>query len=235
MMDIQKNLTLQEKQKFWAEQLPNFESKYWLPSHFEFLAFDMDQGNYTIKDDLDPSFEDDATEIWHRVNTGWAMWKKAINFSKPHEGFVLVPKLSANYLFNKVPELGFKHQDEKDTVLYHLNYMASEFKESAKNFVVLDHEKQKRFVDESGREAYRSDFEIVKQTLELVNLLASSINVFQRDPRSTVYPFESKNPRVMEWWRTACKIQELLTDTDPENCDFEEYKAMIEAQEQSHD
>ena len=151
------------------------------------------------------------------------------------EGFVLVPKLSANYLFNKVPELGFKHQDEKDTVLYHLNYMASEFKESAKNFVVLDHEKQKRFVDESGREAYRSDFEIVKQTLELVNLLASSINVFQRDPRSTVYPFESKNPRVMEWWRTACKIQELLTDTDPENCDFEEYKAMIEAQEQSHE
>ncbi len=82
MMDIQKNLTLQEKQKFWAEQLPNFESKYWLPSHFEFLAFDMDQGNYTIKDDLDPSFEDDATEIWHRVNTGWAMWKKAINFTK---------------------------------------------------------------------------------------------------------------------------------------------------------
>ena len=92
MMDIQKNLTLQEKQKFWAEQLQNFESKYWLPSHFEFLAFDMDQGNYTIKNDLDPSFEDDATEIWHRVNTGWAMWKKAINFSKPHEGFVLVPK-----------------------------------------------------------------------------------------------------------------------------------------------
>ena len=91
-MDIQKNLTLQEKQKFWAEQLPNFESKYWLPSPFEFLAFDMDQGNYTIKDDLDPSFEDYATEIWHRVNTGWAMWKKAINFSKPHEGFVLVPK-----------------------------------------------------------------------------------------------------------------------------------------------
>ena len=91
-MDIQKNLTLQEKQKFWAEQLQNFESKYWLPSHFEFLAFDMDQGNYTIKNDLDPSFEDDATEIWHRVNTGWAMWKKAINFSKPREGFVLVPK-----------------------------------------------------------------------------------------------------------------------------------------------
>lgn len=103
-MDIQKNLTLQEKQKFWAEQLQNFESKYWLPSHFEFLAFDMDQGNYTIKDDLDPSFEDDATEIWHRVNTGWAMWKKAINFSKPHEGFVLVPKVKSGNFSEKLDD-----------------------------------------------------------------------------------------------------------------------------------
>ena len=94
-MDIQKKPTLAEKQAFWAEQLPKFESKYWLPSHFEFLVFDMDQGNYVIKDNLDPSFDDDATEIWHRVNTGWAMWKKAINFTKAQavpEGFVLVPK-----------------------------------------------------------------------------------------------------------------------------------------------
>ena len=55
----------------------------------------MDQGNYVIKDGLDPTFDDDATEIWHRVNTGWAMWKKAINFTKAQavpEGFVLVPK-----------------------------------------------------------------------------------------------------------------------------------------------
>ena len=81
-MDIKNKPTLEEKQAFWAEQLPNFESIYWLPSHFEFLTFDMEQGNYVIKDDLDQSFEDDATEIWHRVNSGWAMWKKAINFSK---------------------------------------------------------------------------------------------------------------------------------------------------------
>lgn len=94
-MDIKNKPTLEEKQAFWAEQLPNFESIYWLPSHFEFLTFDMEQGNYVIKDDLDQSFEDDATEIWHRVNTGWAMWKKAINFSKQQsipEGFVLVDK-----------------------------------------------------------------------------------------------------------------------------------------------
>ena len=98
-MDIQKKPTLAEKQTFWAEQLPNFESKYWLPSHFEFLAFDMDYGNYVIKDDLDPRLEDDANEIFHRVNTGWAMWKKAVNFTvneakaqAVQEGFVLVPR-----------------------------------------------------------------------------------------------------------------------------------------------
>ena len=41
----------------------------------------MDQGNYVVKDDLDPIYEDDANEIFHRVNTGWAMWKKAVNFT----------------------------------------------------------------------------------------------------------------------------------------------------------
>ena len=96
-MEIQKIPTLAEKQEFWAEQLPNFEATYWLPSHFEYVIFDMEQGNYVIKDDLSPDFEGDATEIWHRVNTGWAMWKKAINFGRKQaqsvpEGFVLVPK-----------------------------------------------------------------------------------------------------------------------------------------------
>ena len=102
-MDIQKIPTLAEKQEFWAEQLPNFKAKYWLPSHFKFVAFDMEQGNFDIKDGLDPSFEDDAVEIWHRVNTGWAMWKKAINFGRKQpqavpEGFVVVPREPYAYL-----------------------------------------------------------------------------------------------------------------------------------------
>ena len=109
MMDIQKKPTLAEKQAFWAEQLPNFEATYWLPSHFDFLFFDMDQGNYAIKDDLDPSFDDDATEIWHRVNTGWAMWKKAINFGRKQpqavpEGFVLVNKKDLVKVLNCVTD-----------------------------------------------------------------------------------------------------------------------------------
>ena len=82
-MDIKNKPTLAEKQAFWAEQLPNFEAKYWLPSHFELLEFDMEGGNYEVRDVLPEHYsEGDAVEIWHRVNTGWAMWKKAINFTK---------------------------------------------------------------------------------------------------------------------------------------------------------
>ena len=95
-MDIKNKPTLAEKQAFWAEQLPNFEAKYWLPSHFELLEFDMEGGNYEVRDVLPEHYsEDDASDIYHRVNTGWAMWKKAINFTKAQavpEGFVLVPK-----------------------------------------------------------------------------------------------------------------------------------------------
>ena len=113
-MDIQKKPKLAEKQAFWAEQLPNFESKYWLPSHFEFLAFDMDQGNYVVKDDLDPRLEDDANEIFHRVNTGWAMWKKAVNFTVNEakasviEGFVLVEKSKLLQILGSAVAIGIK-------------------------------------------------------------------------------------------------------------------------------
>ena len=107
-MEVQKNKpvkSLEEKQAFWAEQLPNFEAKYWLPDHFSFLTFDMDQGNYVVKDSIEPIYEDDAYDVFHRVNTGWAMWIKAINFVKAQavpEGFVLVPKsdLESWHLWN---------------------------------------------------------------------------------------------------------------------------------------
>ena len=113
VMDIQKIPTLAEKQEFWAEQLPNFEATYWLPSHFEYVIFDMEQGNYVIKDDLSPDFEGDATEIWHRVNTGWAMWKKAINFGRKQaqsvpEGFVLVDKHQLAQLMANMDSFGKK-------------------------------------------------------------------------------------------------------------------------------
>ena len=124
-MDVQKMPTLAEKQEFWAEQLPNFEATYWLPSHFEYVIFDMEQGNYVIKDDLSPDFEGDATEIWHRVNTGWAMWKKAINFGRKQpqavpEGFVLVPKEPTDIEIESIKE---KHWDMRGCQLCKSDYI----------------------------------------------------------------------------------------------------------------
>lgn len=105
-MDTQKKPTLAEKQAFWAEQLPNFEAKYWLSDRAEFLVFDMEQGNYVVKDGLDPIYEDDANDTFHRVNTGWAMWKKAIVFCRDAQkvavpdGFVLVPTKNVKFFSN---------------------------------------------------------------------------------------------------------------------------------------
>ena len=82
-MNIKNKQTLEEKQAFWAEQLPNYESKYWMPSHFDLLEFDMKGGNYEVRDVLPEHYsESDADDVYHRVNSGWAMWKKAINFTK---------------------------------------------------------------------------------------------------------------------------------------------------------
>lgn len=94
---------------------------------------------------------DECDEYLHEpTQVAWDSWLIGLNRAKAQavpEWAVIVPRLSANYLFNKVPELGFKHQDEKDTVLYHLNYMASGFKESAKQLVEDNHAKQKAMIE----------------------------------------------------------------------------------------
>ncbi len=109
----------------------------------------------------------------------------------------------------------------------HKNALVYQLKES--HFTAWQAAKAQAVPEGKGR----SDFEIIDQTIELVDLIASS-NRFQRD-KSKPFPFESNNPRNIEWWRLACQIQELLTDTDPNNCDFEEYKAMIAAREPAND
>lgn len=89
-----------------------------------------------------------SARFMDNINFGWSAWQAAKSQAVP-EWAVMVPKLSANYLFNTVPELGFKSKDEKDTVLYHLNYMASEFKAEAKSFVKQDHAKQQAMIKEA--------------------------------------------------------------------------------------
>ncbi|WP_336916554.1 hypothetical protein [Acinetobacter modestus] len=84
-------LTLAKKQEFWSEQLPLFKASYWLPEHFELLKFDMDTGNFVVRDDIDPTFKDEADDLYHRINTGWSMWKRAVNhMQKKLEGCVVV-------------------------------------------------------------------------------------------------------------------------------------------------
>lgn len=62
----------------------------------------------------------------------------------------------------------------------------------------------------------RTDFEIVIQTERLARLLMMEFH-----GREPVLPGNlcrgAKDPRARECWNAACAIQELLTDTDPEN------------------
>lgn len=90
-------IDLKTKQAFWAEQLPVFKEKYWIPEHLEVLEFDMLGGCFEIAENVKTDLsEDDLFDIYHRVNSGWAMWKKAVSFMKATvqavpEGYVLFP------------------------------------------------------------------------------------------------------------------------------------------------
>ncbi|ENX13336.1 hypothetical protein F895_02640 [Acinetobacter sp. CIP 64.2] len=92
---------LEKKQSFWKEQLSAFEQHYWLPNLFEFLKFDMDLGNYVLKNVNtsfnaeqfdDSAFDNEAQHAYELVNTAWSMWIKAVShMNKMLEGCVVVP------------------------------------------------------------------------------------------------------------------------------------------------
>lgn len=76
-------IDLKTKQEFWAEQLPAFKEKYWIPDHLEVLEFDMNGGCFDIAEGVKTDLsEEDLFDIYHRVNSGWAMWKKAVSFMR---------------------------------------------------------------------------------------------------------------------------------------------------------
>lgn len=83
---------LNKKQAFWAEQLPLFKEKYWLPEHLDVLEFNMDGGCFEIPIDVKTDLsEDDLFDIYHRVNSGWEMWKKAVTFMQEKAKAQAVP------------------------------------------------------------------------------------------------------------------------------------------------
>lgn len=91
-------IDLKTKQAFWAEQLPIFKEKYWIPEHLDVLEFDMNGGCFDIAEGVKTDLsEEDLFDIYHRVNSGWVMWKKAVSFMREKAqavpgGYVVVPK-----------------------------------------------------------------------------------------------------------------------------------------------
>lgn len=76
-------IDLKTKQAFWAEQLPMFKERYWIPGHLEVLEFDMIGGCFDIAEGVKTDLsEEDLFDIYHRVNSGWTMWKKAVSFMR---------------------------------------------------------------------------------------------------------------------------------------------------------
>ncbi|MFW6560363.1 hypothetical protein [Acinetobacter baumannii] len=76
-------IDLKTKQAFWAEQLPIFKEKYWIPEHLDVLEFDMNGGCFDIAEGVKTDLsEEDLFDIYHRVNSGWAMWKKAVSYMR---------------------------------------------------------------------------------------------------------------------------------------------------------
>ena len=63
--------------------------------------------------------------------------------------------------------------------------------------------------------AYRTDEQIVEQTEALAKFLLSW--GFNHQPETTTPMRESSHPFAERCWAAACHIQEMLTDTDPEN------------------
>lgn len=62
----------------------------------------------------------------------------------------------------------------------------------------------------------RSDKEILEQTEQLARIFGQ---MHGREVTNPNYRFQlSTNPRCQFMWEMACKAQEFLTDTDPNNC-----------------
>lgn len=94
-------IDLKTKQAFWAEQLPLFKEKYWIPEHLDVLEFDMIGGCFEIPVDVKSDLsEDDLFDTYHRVNSGWAMWKKSVTFMQEKAKVQTVPTKSRYVYLN---------------------------------------------------------------------------------------------------------------------------------------
>lgn len=74
---------LNKKQTFWAKQLPAFKENYICLAQLEAVEFNNETGNFDALDKDATGFDrEDILEAYHSVNTGWAMWLRAMSQEK---------------------------------------------------------------------------------------------------------------------------------------------------------
>lgn len=129
---------LKTKQAFWAEQLPIFKEKYWIPNHLEVLEFDMNGGCFDIAEGIKTDLsEEDLFDIYHRVNSGWVMWKKAVSFMREKAEAQVVPEwISVNDRLPAYEELVLI-KTNKGTVQAYL-FQDEEYSEMKGEYMKLD-------------------------------------------------------------------------------------------------
>ena len=107
-------MDISEKQAVWREQKPLFEAEF-IHSHLlPFFNFNENTGDYEIKSECVNNTDDEDRKVaYEALNTGWAMWKKAINFGRKQaqsvpECFVLVDKHQLAQLMANMDSFGKK-------------------------------------------------------------------------------------------------------------------------------
>ncbi|MEO9279295.1 hypothetical protein ABFY81_05190 [Acinetobacter sp. WA-87] len=76
-------IDLKTKQAFWAEQLPAFKENYICLAQLDAVVFNNETGNFDALDKDATGFDrEDILEAYHSVNTGWAMWLRAMSQEK---------------------------------------------------------------------------------------------------------------------------------------------------------
>ncbi|WP_373885756.1 hypothetical protein [Acinetobacter oleivorans] len=104
-------IDLKTKQAFWAEQLPAFKEHYIMQTQLDVLYFDNESGNFEIKDESAVDFEkEDFLEAYHSVNTGWAMWLRAMSQEKA-KAQVVQQSFEIGRLQDRITELLDERQD----------------------------------------------------------------------------------------------------------------------------
>ncbi|MEX8075699.1 hypothetical protein AB7B71_06920 [Acinetobacter nosocomialis] len=74
---------LNKQQAFWAEQLPSFKENYICLAQLDAVVFNNETGNFDALDKDATGFDrEDILEAYHSVNTGWAMWLRAMSQEK---------------------------------------------------------------------------------------------------------------------------------------------------------